>query len=73
MSCGDSGVVGMVPGLIGILEVLINILCFIIEFYKAMEALKIIIGIEGILINEMLIYDGKRAKFKNIKLRNRQK
>lgn len=38
-----------------------------------MEALKIIIGIEGILINEMLIYDGKRAKFKNIKLRNRQK
>jgi len=59
MSCGEAGVVGMVPGLIGILE--------------AIEALKIIVGVEGVLSQEMLIYDGIRTVFKKVKLRGRQK
>lgn len=59
MSCGDAGVVGMVPGIIGLLE--------------AMEALKVIIGTGDVLSKEMLLYDGMRGVFKRIKLRGRQK
>ena len=58
MSCGDAGVVGMVPGLIGLLE--------------AMETLKIIAGVEGVLNKEMIIYDGIRSVFKKAKLRGRK-
>ena len=59
MSCGEAGVVGMVPGIIGLLE--------------TMETLKIIVGVEGVLNREMVIYDGIRSVFKKIKLRFRQK
>ena len=59
MSCGEAGVVGMVPGLIGVME--------------AIEALKIIIGVEGVLSQEMIVYDGIRTVFKKVKLRGRQK
>ena len=38
-----------------------------------MEVLKIILNMENILAKEMLIYDGKKASFKKIKLRNPQK
>ena len=58
MSCGDGGVVGMVPGLIGILE--------------AIEALKIAIKEPGILNRRLMVYDGKYATCKVLKIRGKQ-
>jgi len=56
-SCGDGGVVGMVPGLIGILE--------------ALEAVKLIVGVEDILHKKLLIFDGKSCGFRRVKIRGR--
>lgn len=58
MSCGDGGVVGMVPGLVGILE--------------AIEAVKIIIGEPGVLSKRLLVYDGKTSNCKVMKIRGKQ-
>jgi len=58
-SCGDGGVIGMVPGLIGILE--------------ALEAIKVILGVEDILHKKLLIFDGKSTNFRRVKIRGRNK
>lgn len=49
----------MIPGTIGLLE--------------ALEALKIILQREGVLSQQLLLFDGKRASFKKVKIRPRQK
>lgn len=59
MTCGEAGVVGMVPGIIGLLQ--------------AIETMKIIVGVPGILSKEMLVYDSIRSVFKKAKLRGKQK
>lgn len=53
-SCADAGVLGVLPGIIG------NI--------QALEALKLIIGIEPTLIGKILIYDGMDHTAKTIHL-----
>ena len=53
-SCADAGVLGALPGIIG------NI--------QALETLKLIIGIEPILIGKILIYDGMDHTAKTIHL-----
>jgi len=35
---------------------------------QSMEAVKVILGIESILVNELLTYDGKKQEFKKIKI-----
>ncbi|XP_060524211.1 adenylyltransferase and sulfurtransferase MOCS3 isoform X2 [Cylas formicarius] len=56
-SCGDGGVLGPVPGVIGILQ--------------ALEALKIIVNSSGVLYGRLLLFDGSSGTFRNIKLRPR--
>ena len=58
-SCGESGVVGAVPGVIGVLQ--------------SLETIKVILGMEGCLKGYLLVFDGKEAKFKKVKLRNKQR
>lgn len=58
MSCGDGGVIGMIPGLIGILE--------------AVEALKIALGSQDILNKRLLVYDGKTSSCRIGKIRGKQ-
>ena len=53
-SCADAGVLGALPGIIG------NI--------QALETLKLIVGIEPILIGKILIYDGMNHTAKTIRL-----
>jgi len=71
MSCGDGGVIGMVPGLIGILEVKLFLLFYINNYWKALEAVKIILGVEDILLKKLLLFDGKSCGFKKVKIRGR--
>jgi len=52
--CEDAGVLGMLPGIIG------NI--------QALEAVKLIVGIEPNLVGRLLIYDGKNHKTEIIQL-----
>ncbi|XP_057672888.1 adenylyltransferase and sulfurtransferase MOCS3 isoform X1 [Diorhabda carinulata] len=56
-NCGDGGVLGPVPGIIGVLE--------------ALETIKIIIGSPGVLSKKFLIFDGSTSTFRNVQLRNR--
>ena len=53
-SCADEGVLGALPGIIG------NI--------QALETLKLIVGIEPILIGKILLYDGMNHTAKTIRL-----
>ena len=53
-ACADAGVLGALPGIIG------NI--------QALETLKLIVGIEPILIGKILIYDGMNHTAKTIRL-----
>ncbi len=53
-TCEDAGVLGMLPGIIG------NI--------QALEAVKLIVGIEPNLIGKLLIYDGKSHSTELIKI-----
>ena len=53
-TCADAGVLGMLPGIIG------NI--------QALEAVKLIVGIEPNLIGTLLIYDGMSHSTQLIKL-----
>lgn len=55
-SCGDGGVLGVVPGTIGILQ--------------ALEVIKIIIG-QPVLSGRMLLFDASDTTFRNFRLRNR--
>ncbi|KAL1492130.1 hypothetical protein ABEB36_012619 [Hypothenemus hampei] len=56
-SCGDGGVLGPVPGVIGVLQ--------------ALEAIKIIVGLNGLLSQRLLLFDGINSTFRNVKLRSR--
>jgi len=58
-TCSDNGVLGPVPGLIGILQ--------------AIEVLKIITGIGSIMSDRLLMYDALRCSFTSIKKPKRSK
>ncbi len=53
-SCAEAGVLGILPGVIGLLE--------------AVEAIKILLGIGEPLVGRMLYYDALRAQFTELKL-----
>ncbi len=53
-SCAEAGVLGILPGVVGLLE--------------AVEAIKIILGIGEPLVGKMLYYDALRAHFTELKL-----
>ncbi len=54
-SCAEGGVLGILPGLIGVVQ--------------ATEAVKIILGIGDTLKNRLLLYDALGMKFRELKLR----
>lgn len=54
-SCAEAGVLGVLPGLIGVLQ--------------ATEAIKLVLGIGDPLIGRLLTYDSLRMKFGALKLR----
>ncbi|MBL9009277.1 MAG: molybdopterin-synthase adenylyltransferase MoeB [Myxococcales bacterium] len=54
-SCNEAGVLGVLPGVIGVLQ--------------ATEAVKILLGIGQTLSGRLLIYDALAAKFRELKLR----
>jgi sulfur-carrier protein adenylyltransferase/sulfurtransferase len=54
-SCAEGGVLGVLPGMIGIIQ--------------ATEAIKLIIGVGEPLIGRFLIYDALKMKFRELKLR----
>ncbi|XP_069696408.1 adenylyltransferase and sulfurtransferase MOCS3 [Periplaneta americana] len=56
-NCGDGGVLGTIPGVIGVLQ--------------ALETLKILLGHSGVLSKRLLVFDGSDSKFRNIRLRDR--
>lgn len=57
-NCGDGGVLGAVPGIIGTLQ--------------ALEALKVVLEMEGVLSGRLLLFDGSRTMFRTVKLRGRR-
>jgi adenylyltransferase/sulfurtransferase len=54
-SCAEGGVLGVLPGIIGVIQ--------------ATEAIKLVTGIGEPLIGRFLIYDALRMKFRELKLR----
>jgi sulfur-carrier protein adenylyltransferase/sulfurtransferase len=54
-SCAEGGVLGILPGMIGIVQ--------------ATEAVKIILGIGSTLKNRLLLYDALHMRFRELKLR----
>lgn len=54
-SCAEGGVLGILPGLIGVVQ--------------ATEAVKLILGIGETLKNRLLLYDALNMKFRELKLR----
>jgi adenylyltransferase/sulfurtransferase len=54
-SCAEGGVLGVLPGIIGVIQ--------------ATEAIKLMLGIGEPLIGRFLIYDALRMKFRELKLR----
>jgi adenylyltransferase/sulfurtransferase len=54
-SCAEGGVLGILPGLIGVVQ--------------ATEAVKIILGIGETLKNRLLLYDALNMRFRELKLR----
>ena len=54
-SCAEGGVLGVLPGIIGVIQ--------------ATEAIKLITGIGEPLIGRFLIYDALRMRFRELKLR----
>lgn len=54
-NCGDGGVLGAVPGVIGVLQ--------------ALEAIKIVLGWTGVLSGQLLLFSGEQSTFRNIRLR----
>jgi adenylyltransferase/sulfurtransferase len=59
MSCADNGVIGMVPGLMGVL--------------LAIECLKLITGNGTSMKKRLLVFDALEMRFRNFKIRGRQK
>lgn len=57
-SCQEAGVLGVVPGIIGLLQ--------------ANEALKMILGVGEPLINKLLVFDALSTKFEIFKIRKRK-
>jgi sulfur-carrier protein adenylyltransferase/sulfurtransferase len=53
-SCAEAGVLGVLPGVIGLLQ--------------AVEAIKLLLGIGEPLIGRMLYYDALQARFTELKL-----
>ena len=53
-SCAEGGVLGVLPGIIGVIQ--------------ATETIKLIIGIGEPLIGRFLIYDALRMQFRELKL-----
>jgi len=58
MSCNEGGVIGIIPGMIGMLE--------------ALEAIKLLVGQGEIFHKRMLVYDGLYNSFKTFKIRGKQ-
>ena len=56
-NCSDGGVLGPVPGVIGVLQ--------------ALEALKILSESGEVLSGKLLLFDGISSNFRTIRLRNR--
>jgi MoaD family protein len=54
-SCADAGVLGVLPGVIGLLQ--------------AVEAIKLIVGIGKPMVGKLLSYDALNAEFKEFKLK----
>jgi molybdopterin/thiamine biosynthesis adenylyltransferase/rhodanese-related sulfurtransferase/molybdopterin converting factor small subunit len=54
-SCAEGGVLGVLPGMIGIIQ--------------ATEAIKLIIGVGEPLVGRFMIYDALKMKFRELKLR----
>ena len=54
-SCAEAGVLGILPGVVGLLE--------------AVETVKIILGKGSLLVGRLLTYDALRAEFRELKLR----
>src|SRR3981189_1694626 len=54
-SCAEGGVLGILPGIVGAIQ--------------ANETIKLILGIEGSLINRLLLFDALQMKFREFKLR----
>jgi molybdopterin/thiamine biosynthesis adenylyltransferase len=54
-SCQEAGVLGVLPGIMGVLQ--------------ATEAIKLIVGIGQPLVGRLMIYDALRTKFRELKLR----
>jgi sulfur-carrier protein adenylyltransferase/sulfurtransferase len=58
-SCADAGVLGVLPGVVGLLE--------------AVEAVKLILGAGDPLIGRLIHYDALKAEFRVLKLRRNRK
>jgi adenylyltransferase/sulfurtransferase len=54
-SCAEGGVLGVLPGIIGVIQ--------------ATETLKLVLGIGGSLINRLLLFDALEMRFRELKLR----
>ena len=54
-SCADAGVLGVLPGVVGLLE--------------AVETVKLILGVGDSLVGRLLHYDALKAEFRMLKLR----
>lgn len=54
-SCAEAGVLGVLPGVIGILQ--------------AVEAIKLLLGLGNSLVGRMLHYDALKARFRELKIR----
>lgn len=57
-NCGDGGVIGAVPGVIGTMQ--------------ALEVIKILVEQEGVLGGRLLLFDGSRATFRTVRLRGKR-
>lgn len=57
-NCGDGGVIGAVPGVIGTLQ--------------ALEAIKLILSLDGVLSGRLLLFDGTQTSFRTVKLRGKR-
>lgn len=57
-NCGDGGVIGACPGVIGVLQ--------------ALETIKIILSLSDTLTGRLLLFDGLRASFRSVRLRGKR-
>lgn len=54
-NCGDGGVIGAITGCIGTLQ--------------ALETIKILLNLNGVLTGKLLVFDGSETSFRTVKLR----